>query len=214
MLAGIIGLSEMLELDEQNSEIAKDLKMITTTAWRAKDLSQKLLAFARKGKNINKAVNMNEVINEVIELLKRTINMNIHIISNTQPDLFTIDADPTQMNQVLMNLSMNAIEAMPNGGILTIETRNLQKNVPSQSGEDIERFVEISVSDTGIGIPEEVQKHLFEPFFTTKNDPKKEGTGLGLAMVYGIVKNHGGTIDYKTEGGKGTTFIINLPINI
>jgi two-component system cell cycle sensor histidine kinase/response regulator CckA len=102
------------------------------------------------------------------------------------------------MHQILMNLCINAVEAMPNGGILTIETKN-----EVLDGED---KVVLTVKDTGVGMTQEVQEHLFEPFFTTKKEENKKGTGLGLAVVYGIVKNHGGWIDYDTELGRGTTF--------
>ncbi len=200
MLTGILGLTDYLILDETNSEKKNDLKSIMDSALRAKSLTEKLLAFGRKGKNINIAVNLNSIASEVVSFLSRTIPSKIRINTIFDDFIDTIDADPNQMYQILMNLCINAIEAMPNGGILTIETKN--------ELIDGEERVILSVRDTGVGMTEEVQHHLFEPFFSTKLEKEKKGTGLGLAVVYGIVKNHGGRIDYETEVGKGTAFKI------
>ena len=202
MLTGILGMTEFLLTDETDAEKRNDLNGILNTALRAKDLTNKLLGCARKGKNVSKAVNLNQIISEMVDILARTISSKIRIETKLQQDIFTIDGDPSQLNQVFMNLCTNAIEAMPNGGILRIETKNELKDGSS--------YVVVSVGDTGIGMSEHVQEHLFEPFFTTKNDPNRKGTGLGLPTVYGIVNNHGGTIDYETSIGKGTIFKITF----
>ncbi|MEI9976391.1 MAG: ATP-binding protein [Ignavibacteriota bacterium] len=159
-----------------------------------------------------KAVNLNDIIVEVEKMLGRVIGEDIRLKSILTPDLGCVLADPGQMHQVLMNLAVNARDAMPNGGTLTLETANLhfRGGEPDQEpGKNPGRYVRLKVTDTGAGMTKDVLSHLFEPFFTTKKEG--EGTGLGLATVYGIVKQCGGSISVTSEPAQGTAFQIDLP---
>jgi two-component system cell cycle sensor histidine kinase/response regulator CckA len=179
---------------------------------RAADLTRQLLLLSRKQVTQASAVNLNDVITEVEKMLARVIGGNIRLESVLSPSLGCVLADPGQLHQVLMNLAVNARDAMPAGGTLLIETRNVDLDdsyVEQHAEVKPGRYVELKVSDAGIGMTQEVMSHLFEPFFTTKNPG--EGTGLGLATVYGIVKQSGGSIRVYSEPGEGATFTIYLP---
>ena len=183
-------------------------------AQRAADLTLQLLAFARGGRMDTKPVNINAVVTETVQLIARTIDKNIEIRSRLTPGLPTVQADSAQLQQVLMNLFNNARDAMPEGGELLVETtretissRDLRVRTDAAPGD----YLVIAVSDTGIGIDKENLAKVFEPFFTTKE--KGKGTGLGLAMVYGVVKNHRGFVRVYSEVGSGSTFRVYLPIS-
>jgi len=176
-------------------------------------LTQQLLTFSRKVESQLRPVDLNQEIIQVEKLLKRTIPKMIDIELNLNDTLKIINADPTQMEQVMMNLAVNARDAMPDGGKLIIGTDNLVLNEEFcriNIGAVPGTYVMLAVSDTGHGMDRETLEHIFEPFYTTKEIGK--GTGLGLAMVYGIVKNHSGYITCNSEAGSGTTFKIYLPI--
>ena len=181
-------------------------------AQRCADMSRRLLAFSRSRIGQTQLVNLNELVTEITRLLKRVLPATIQVEVQADPDLLLVKADSTQLHQVLMNLAVNARDAMPQGGRLTLSTTNCMlttadctRNVEARPG----RFVVLSVTDTGSGIAPDVLARIFEPFFTTKDADK--GTGLGLAMVFGTVKAHRGWIVVDSEPGKGTTFAIFLP---
>ena len=213
LLGVILGQTEML-LDRTRDEgITRGLKMIEETAKRGASLTRQLLAFGRRQVLETKILNLNTVLTDFENLLRRVIGEDIELVVQTEAKLRTIDADPSQLEQVFMNLAINARDAMPSGGKLTITTANLDledsytdRRVLVKPGS----YVQIVVSDTGCGMDEQTQSRIFEPFFTTKEQGK--GTGLGLAMVYGIVKQSGGYIWVYSEPDHGTSFKIYLPV--
>ncbi|MFN8613329.1 MAG: response regulator [Vulcanimicrobiota bacterium] len=207
LLSGILGYSGLLKLHaEGQSQVLQSADIIERTALRAAELTQKLLGFARRGKHKNVAVNIHRAIDDCIELLSRTIDKRIEIVRNFHASHDKVMGDPTQMEQILLNLAINARDAIEDRGRITFSTRVEEVTDELESGY----YLVASVSDSGCGIPPEIRERVFEPFFTTKENGK--GTGMGLAMVYGIVKNHGGTIRLETEPGKGTTFHCYLPL--
>ncbi|MBF0544345.1 MAG: response regulator [Candidatus Riflebacteria bacterium] len=210
-LSGILGNAELILLKLADPEIHSFAKNIVAISLQAGELTQQLLAFARKGKVVSLPVNIHSVVKEVVALLKHSIDRRIVISQNLQADPSTTLGDPTQLQNALLNLAINARDAMPNGGELTFSTSlfYLLENTPKLE-LPTGRYLQIKITDTGLGMTKEVKNHLFEPFFTTKEAGK--GTGLGLAAVYGAIKNHGGTISVYSEVGKGTTFNIFLPI--
>lgn len=213
MLTAIAGYAELME-EEANSEeqVRHAASVIARAAHQATELTEKLLGFARKGKLQNVAFDVRPTIDEVIALLSRTIDRRITIRRVLDADVAAVQGDPTQIQQVLLNLGINARDAMPEGGTLTFATRMVAASseaVGTRGEKAAENYLAVSVSDTGLGIPDEVRGRLFEPFFTTK--PEGEGTGMGLAMAYGIIQAHGGWIDVETEVGSGTTFTLYLP---
>jgi CheY-like chemotaxis protein len=180
--------------------------------FRAAELTRQLLSFARQTPLRPGPLNLNQSIDETVRMLRRTIDPRIAVETRPAADLWTVQADPAQMGQVLMNLLLNARDAMPEGGTITFLTSNLtltaetaKKHLDGRPGE----FVRLAVADTGIGMSPEVREHLFEPFFTTKGPGK--GTGLGLAVVFGIIKQHEGWIECRSEPKRGTRFDIYLP---
>lgn len=179
---------------------------------RAAGLTRQLLAFSRRQHLNRSSINLNDTIAEIFKLIERVIGADVHITAGYDQDLWPVYADSAQIEQIIMNLSINARDAMPDGGRLTIETNNIEldehysRHYPYvQPG----KYVQITVSDTGSGMDDETKARIFEPFFTTKEVNK--GTGLGLAMIYGIVKQHEGHINVYSELGHGTTFKIFLP---
>jgi CheY-like chemotaxis protein len=188
------------------------LEHVIQAADRAAGLTRQLLAFSRKQVLQPKLLDLGVVVREIQRMLDRVVGEDLEIVVRTTEDLGTVNADATQVDQILMNLVVNARDAMPKGGRVTIETANAEfdetyaaTNPPAQAGA----FVMLAVSDTGIGMTEETQARIFEPFFTTK--APGEGTGLGLATVYGAVKQMGGFVSVNSRVGKGTTFGIYLP---
>jgi signal transduction histidine kinase len=190
--------------------VHKDAVEIKEAVNRAAGLTRQLLAFSRKQVLQPKVLDMNIVVSDVAKMLHRLIGETIKVSLNTAPSLPSVKVDQGQMEQVILNLALNARDAMPHGGQVTIETRNAEikepaENVPVKPG----KYVVLEVGDTGIGMDAETQRHIFEPFFSTKELGK--GTGLGLASVYGVVKQSGGGISFRSKLGHGTTFSVYLP---
>lgn len=180
---------------------------------RASTLTRQLLAFSRHQRLERQIINLNETITDILKMLRRIIGEDIEVVVKTSQDLAHVFADPAQIEQVIMNLAVNARDAMPFGGKLFIETTNevldqeyRDKYSYVQSG----KYVVLTITDTGVGVEEEIKSRIFEPFFTTKGIGK--GTGLGLSIVYGIVKQHDGYIHLYSEIGQGTAFKIYLPV--
>ncbi len=214
LLTTIIGHAELTLLQvDKDSPLRGGMEEINKASDRAATLTNQLLAFSRKQMVQPVVLNINHTIAEMDKMLRRLIGEDIDLATILEPELWKVKFDAGQMDQVVMNLAVNAKDAMPKGGKLTIETANvnLDEAYARQHGIELKPgpFVMLSVSDTGFGIDEETQSHLFEPFFTTKE--KGKGTGLGLSTVYGIVKQGNGYIWVYSEPGQGTTFKIYLP---
>jgi signal transduction histidine kinase/CheY-like chemotaxis protein len=213
-LSAILGFAEILLERLGEPELIHFTNGIIKSCKRSAELTRQLLAFARKGKFITVLVDLQDVIEEVVQILKHSIDKRIVIkqVSDHRPAL--VLGDPYELQNALMNLAINARDAMPDGGELTFATqvRQLDEATCRRLPYDIfpGEFLEISVSDTGIGIEKEVQPKIFEPFFTTKELGK--GTGLGLASVYGTMKNHRGAIMVYSEPGRGSCFKLFLPL--
>ena len=196
-----------------DDELFQNLEQIRTAGEKAAVLTRQLLAFSRQQIMQPKDLNINEVVDGLLKMIWRVIGEDIDLKFISGRQLGTVHADPGQIEQILMNLCVNARDAMPKGGTLTLETENVligEGYRKTHPWVDEGRYVLISVTDTGHGMDEETRSQVFEPFFTTKEVGK--GTGLGLATVYGIVKQHDGMIDVYSEVGKGTTFKVYLPI--
>jgi PAS domain S-box-containing protein len=179
---------------------------------RAAALTRQLLAFSRKQVMRPRAINLDTLLTDLEKMLRRLIREDIEVKENLAPELWSVTADPDQVEQVIMNLVVNARDAMPKGGVLTIGTSNVEFGEQEVKGFlDLKpgRYVLLTVTDTGTGMTAETKRRLFEPFFTTK--PPAEGTGLGLSMVYGIVKQHGGEVSFYSELGLGSTFKVYWP---
>ncbi|BBO33390.1 PAS domain S-box protein [Lacipirellula parvula] len=208
MLAVINGysasLSQSERLDESELEAVAELR---AAGERAARLTRQLLAFSRQQVLKPTIVNLNEVVVETEKMLSRVIGEDIRILSALEPTLWPIRIDPGQFEQILLNLSINARDAMPQGGVLTIATSNLDRQ--DSSLDAVQHFVKVTVADTGCGMDKAVRERAFEPFFTTKEQGK--GTGLGLASVYGIIQQSGGQILLDSEPGSGACFTILFP---
>jgi PAS domain S-box-containing protein len=213
ILTGILGLLRlMLAESPAQTQMYRDIEDALGLVNRAANLTRQLLAFSRSQTLEPRAVDVNTLIANLLKLLTRLIGEDIVLEFHPSPQVGTIFADPGQIEQVLMNLVVNARDAMPDGGRLSIETDAcmLDETYALQHlGTRPGAYVQMTVSDTGVGMAEDVQRHIFEPFYTTKD--VGQGTGLGLATVYGIVKQHGGNIWVYSEMGQGTTFKIYLP---
>jgi signal transduction histidine kinase len=213
MMSVVIGFSEFVlaHLDETHPQRAH-VEEILHAGKRASTMTQQLLAFSRKQVLEPKVFDLNTVVGGIESMLQRLIGEDIELVSVVEGALDPIEADPGQLEQVLMNLVINARDAMPEGGRLTIETANVELDEESAARHlDVVPgpYVMLRVSDTGVGMDAETLHQIFEPFFTTKEEGK--GTGLGLATVFGIVKQSGGDIHVYSERGRGTTFKIYLP---
>jgi signal transduction histidine kinase/ActR/RegA family two-component response regulator len=215
-LAAILGYAELLQGNlAGNVKLRTYADRVIAGINRAADLTRKLLAFAHKGKYIERPVNMHSIIKEVIELLERSIDKRITIDLQLKAPTAVTLGDPTQLQNVILNLGLNGRDAMPEGGTLTFATDIRIVDAPFRTRHSSTvapgRYLMISVSDTGTGIDHETQKHLFEPFFTTK--PMGKGTGMGLAASYGAVTQHNGTITVYSEINRGTIFNVYLPLH-
>jgi len=199
---------------ERRRQVAqRDVIQIQRAAERGTNLTHQLLAFARREVVQSLVLNLNDVVTDVEELLRRTLGEDMELVTSLSRSLWPILADPGQLEQVLVNLAINARDAMPGGGTLRIDTANVVVDADSVAGGSPAlpgRYVRLRISDTGTGMPADIIAHAFEPFFTTKGDGS--GTGLGLATVYGILAQAEATISIQSEPGAGTTFTILLPV--
>ena len=213
LLMVIKGHTELLlNVLPPSDHVARKIEQIDRSADRAAALTRQLLAFSRMQVLQLRVINLNSVVEEMGKLLPRLIGEDVELVVRPAQELGAIRADASQMEQIIMNLAVNSRDAMPNGGKLFIETRNADLDQTYTASHPLMKpgaYIQLTVSDTGCGMDEETQSHIFEPFFTTKE--KGKGTGLGLATVYGIVKQSGGFIWVYSELGKGTSFKIYLP---
>ncbi len=213
LLTVIIGNCEFLLMRHQAGDPSfKEINEVHQNALRAAALVSQLLAFSRKQTMQPKLLALGDVIGELAHSLRRLVGEAITLTVEREPDLWPVHADEAQLQNAIINLVVNARDAMPSGGTVTIRTANQTLDAPSTMGSAIMPagdYVRINVADTGTGMSKEIQSKIFDPFFTTK--PVGQGTGLGLATVYGIVKQSGGFIDVESELGRGTTFKIYLP---
>jgi PAS domain S-box-containing protein len=213
LLQAVQGYAELALMGKREDEPGyREVQEIVRAARRGGELTQQLLAFSRKAESNLRPTDLNHEVQNIKRLLERTIPKMIDIELDLQENLKAVNADPAQIEQILMNLAVNAKDAMSEEGKLTIATRKVtvdetycRTHTDAKPGE----YVLLSITDTGYGIAEETMDRIFEPFYTTKG--VGEGTGLGLAMVYGIVKNHGGYVMCSSEPGAGATFEIYLP---
>ncbi len=213
LLTTVLGYSDMaLSQLSEHDPIREDIAEIQKAGQRASNLTRQLLAFSRKQVFEPRVLDLNALIAESSRMLARLIGEHIRFVTELDPGLGSVRADPGQVEQVIVNLVVNARDAMPEGGALTMRTGNADVTAASARdhfGVAPGHYVVVCVADTGVGIDSETQKHIFEPFFTTKEKP--HGTGLGLATVYGIVSQSGGHIFVASEPGRGSTFAIYLP---
>jgi two-component system, cell cycle sensor histidine kinase and response regulator CckA len=210
VIIGHTGLA-LMELDSE-APVRSHLDAIQENAERAANLTRQLLAFARRQVIEPRVLNVNELITNLNKMLRRLIGEDIELVTEAAPDLGPVKADPGQIEQVILNLVVNARDAMPEGGTLTIRTDQvtLDGTFPGRHQDVVPGdYVRVQVNDTGLGMTDEVKQHIFEPFFTTKEQGK--GTGLGLATCFGIVQQSNGHIHFDSQPGRGTTFTIYLP---
>jgi len=216
VIGAILGWAELGEelAASRDTPLLAYFKKIHTQCDRVTALIRQLLVFARRQILEPRNLKLNQTVHDVLNLLDKVIGKDVEIHTVLREDLSVIQADPTQIEQVLMNLCLNSRDAMPRGGHLMIETRNAEfseQACRSMPGFQPGRYAELRVTDTGVGMNSAVRERIFEPFFTTKGTGK--GSGLGLATVFGIVKQHGGFIHVESEPGEGSTFRIFLPVN-
>ena len=212
MLTGIIGYSELAKA-QASGQVRERIDKVLEISDRAANLVRQILLVGRKILPEQRPVDINKLIEDSISMFRRILEENIEIKVFPQANLPIVEADPSQITQVLMNLVVNARDSMPDGGTITIKTEGLyidEDYCRNYSWAKSGNHVTISVMDTGEGIPDKIRDRIFEPFFTTKEVGK--GTGLGLAVTYSIIKNHGGWINFYSEVGKGTEFRAYLPV--
>lgn len=215
MLGGILGFAELLQYKfRDDKETLKLVDMIISTAEKAAGLTQKLLSFARKGTIPSSTVDMNHILDDSVELLKRTIDKRISIKLSLQAKDYFVVGDPAQIQNAIINMGINASLAMPGGGTITISSENIFADELYLQTHNLklnpDNYIKLEIADTGCGINAEILPKIFEPFFTTREHGK--GTGLGLAAVYGTVKQHNGDIIVKSVLNQGTTFTVLLPV--
>jgi PAS domain S-box-containing protein len=204
LLTAISGYAELALADSESESVRSELMEISNAAARAAGLTRQLLAFSRRQELMPEVVDLNEVILEMGGMLQRLIGTQVELVIDLGSDLRLTMADPTQVQQIVLNLAVNARDAMPGGGRLDIATTNVER--------DGRAYVALTVGDTGVGMDAQTREHAFDPFFTTK--PFGEGTGLGLATVHGIAKQSGGEVEVESEPGRGTTFRILLAATV
>ncbi|MGH7711110.1 MAG: PAS domain S-box protein, partial [Gemmatimonadaceae bacterium] len=213
LLTIIISSSDLLRAElPPGSPHAPDVEAIRTAGKSAATLTRQLLAFSRQQVLQPRVMQLNDLVKQTATLLERLLAANIELVTSLYPDAGTVKVDPGQMEQVIVNLAVNAQDAMPNGGRLLIESKNVEFDEAVNQRNALlpaDRYVTLTVTDTGVGMDAETQARVFEPFFTTKQPG--QGTGLGLATVYGIVRQSGGFISVYSEAGSGTTFKIYFP---
>jgi signal transduction histidine kinase/CheY-like chemotaxis protein len=211
LLTVVLGCAEVLREDLRAGTVrAEDVDEIRAAGERARDLTAQLLAFARRQVITPEPLDLNEVLRGTEKLLRRVLGEDVRLEPSLSAEVWPVRADRGQLEQVVLNLSVNARDAMPTGGRLAIETANVTVGAGGTAqGIPPGDWVRLTVRDTGHGMTPEVRAHLFEPFFTTK--PKGQGTGLGLATVYGIVKQSGGHVDVDSAEGAGTAVHVYLP---
>ncbi len=203
ILTGILGHAELAEMKLKDDSIRENLAVIKKAAERARDFTKQLLLFGRKAPLEKKVQDLNRIVKESMKLINRLIGEDIELEFALHEELLYVDVDAAQITQVIMNLAVNARDAMPYGGKLTIKTGRRENN------EKKGRYALIVVQDTGTGIPEDIKDRIFEPFFTTKQEGR--GTGLGLSVVYSVIDRHGGYIELRSSPDNGTTFEVYLP---
>lgn len=211
LMVGILGYAELLRMEFQNQpDIIRMLDRVIQSAERAGELSQQMLSYARGGRYHPQEIDLNFVVMETIRQRAKSFPDGIRLESKLSPDLPFLIADPVQISEVIIGLLSNAVEALSEGGRITIETSRGEENgSPSENlPPDLGQHLVLTVADNGCGMDHEILSRIFEPFFTTKF----QGRGLGLAAVYGIVKNHGGEISVDSEKGQGTSFKVYLPL--
>lgn len=215
MLTGILNAMEMLRIHSKvDAECASYLDMIEHASLRAANLTQQLLTFSRKGRKKSTPLDIHKILHQTVVILHHSVDKKIRLEENYEAADSVITGDEDQMQSLFMNLGINASHAMPGGGNLYFRTLNrvLDKEIPLSDKEIMApgKYIQIEVCDTGHGIPKEIQDKIFEPFFTTKD--VGQGTGLGLSSAMGVVRQHGGRIRIESDGNKGTSFIIELPL--
>jgi len=215
VLTAILGYTDVIRKDVgANEKVLNRLSIIESAARKAGRMVSQLLGFSRKAEIELQSVNMNDVVNDTVKLLERVIDKRIVVRLDLAERLPTVDGDFNQLEQVLMNFVVNARDAMPYGGVITVSSSVVEagpgaKGVPPYVPAG--SYVVLNIADTGVGIPEEIQRKIFEPFFTTKERGK--GTGLGLAMVYGVVTEHKGYVTVRSKINEGTAFTVYLPVS-
>ncbi len=215
MLGGIMGYADLLLESEPDPRHQEYLRAILGAATRSGELTRKLLAFGRRGKNLLESVELDGAIRECLSMLRPSLPAGVQVELELEPGL-RVDGDPAQVHQVLVNLCINAVDAMPERGTLTLTTRRYPladseaETLRLQAGD----YLELKVIDTGVGMTEEVRKRICEPFFTTKTTGGTMGTGLGLSTVYGILQGHRGTLEVSSARGRGSTFRVLLPAGV
>jgi PAS domain S-box-containing protein len=212
LLTAIRGNVEMALLElTQSSPLRTELEQVLQAAETAASLTQQLLTFSRRQAHAPRVVELNHLVDNNVRLLQRLLGSAIEIVTSLDPDLWPVRVDPGQVDQLLMNLAVNARDAMPQGGVLRVTTHNheVSSGRATTHGVTPGRYVALTVSDTGTGMDDATRARIFEPFFTTKE--LGQGTGLGLSTVYGIVQQSGGFIDVESAPGEGSTFRILLP---
>jgi two-component system cell cycle sensor histidine kinase/response regulator CckA len=213
-LSGILGYADLLRHKlTDNPELMSYVDAIITAGQRSAGLTAQLLAFSRQGKYLSVPVDVHAIIDETVQMLERSIHKNIKIITQFEAPRAVTTGDPAQLENALLNLAINARDAMPTGGELVFSTSliELDESFHAENIFDIRpgQYIQIRVTDTGEGMSREMLQRIFEPFFTTKE--KGKGTGMGLASVYGAIKNHKGAVDVRSQIGKGTEIVLYLP---
>ncbi|MFZ6008481.1 MAG: two-component system sensor histidine kinase NtrB [Nitrospirota bacterium] len=211
ILVGVLGYAGLLKMKIASGDItdaAKYIKIIESSAEKASDLIRHLMLFSKKAEYEVREISLNDVVNDVLKIIAHSFLSSISIKTNLQEELYKINADRNKIQQVILNICLNARDAMPEGGVLEIEIFNEEVSediLPVKKG----RYAVIRISDTGCGMDEETKARMYEPFFTTKG--LLEHLGMGLSIAYSIIKDHNGHISVDTEMGRGTTFKIYLP---